>query len=483
MIELDLFNDGTKPVTVMALAVGLLSSKMKTLSDYAKQKLSGVTNFFKLFQNKGQVGDFTDIKYKNGGVKQSAQTQLLKAEVDLTNQQVTLSREITKLENERLKIRQQLNDGQGDTVQLTEQEARLAEQINQKQREGNQLEQQKQQLKKGKMSLDDLSSQLSTVGMSLQMVGLMASSADANLGGAMATAGSFIAGIGQLFTNPIAGVASLTMGVMQLIEVWQKWDENIEATMTNAVEAVQKSLQELNNQDTRIRTTEDLLKEYNTLNSRIYRTTKEQEKLNSVIQELGDTHNIDVVADAYGNLSINIHAVKDALDQLEKDRIDLATQLDKDERNEAMKSLRGIGNDYTLDDFYNKLFSTSGSQYKSLLKGIEDGLTDETRSISRNVAETFSNNLEDAIYNEVKNNKYLYMIDGLAESMMNKDALFNIKSKLDAGDWNSLYSELDSLQADIDELSFNDVQKRLDKFYQNWSGKNKMVEGQWQTIV
>ena len=475
---LDLFNDGTKPVTVMALAVGLLSSKMKTLSDYAKQKLSGVTNFFKLFQNKGQVGYFTDIKYKNGGVKQSAQTQILRAEVDLTNQQVTLSREITKLENERLQIQQLLNKGQGDTNQLTQREAQIEDEINKKKIEGNKIEQQKQQLKKGGISSQDLS----TIGMAVQTVGLMVSGLDANLGGAMSTVGSFVTAAGQMMVNPIAGIASLTMGVMQLIEVWQKWDENIEATMTNAVEAVKNSLQELNNKDTEIRTTKDLLEDYDKLSSKMYKTTKEQEKLNNVIQELGDTHDIDVISDAYGNLSINIQAVREELQKMQEERLKLASDLDKQEAEQALKSIKGLGNDYTLDDFYNKLFSTSGSQYKSLLSGIEDGLTDESRNISRNVAQVFSNNLEDAIYNEVKNNKYQYMVAGLAESMMLKEEEFKTNG-LDANDWNSLYTEIASLQEDVDEMSFNEVQEHLQNFYDNWSGSNKLVQGQWELLV
>lgn len=475
---LDLFNDGTKPVTVMALAVGLLSSKMKTLSDYAKQKLSGVTNFFKLFQNKGQVGEFTDIKYKNGNIKQSAQTQLLKAEADLTQQQLTLTREITKLENERLSIQQQLNKGQGDTNQLTQREAQIEDEINKKKIEGNKLEQQKQQLKRGGLSSQDLSA----VGMTVQTVGLMVSSLDANLGGAMSTAGSFITGLSQMMVNPVAGIASLTIGVIQLIEVWRKWDENIEATMTNAVDAVKNSLQDLNNKDTEIRTTKDLLEDYKELNSRIYRTAKEQEQLNGVIQELGDTHNIDVVADAYGNLSINIEEVNNKLTELENKRNDLADKLDKEEAEQAMKSIKGLGNNYTLEDFYTKLFGTSGSQYKSLLTGIEDGLTDESRNISRNVAETFSNNLEDAIYDEVKNNKYQYMVTGLAESMMQKNKEFKTNG-LDSGDWNALYTEIATLQEDVDEMSFNEVQDHLQEFYNNWSGSNKLVQGQWELLV
>ena len=96
-----------------------------------------------------------------------------------------------------------------------------------------------------------------------------------------------------------------------------KWDEKYRGHYDKCSGCCKNSLQDLNNKDTEIRTTKDLLEDYKELNSRIYRTAKEQEQLNGVIQELGDTHNIDVVADAYGNLSINIEEVNNKLTELE----------------------------------------------------------------------------------------------------------------------------------------------------------------------
>ena len=63
------------------------------------------------------------------------------------------------------------------------------------------------------------------------------------------------------------------------------------------------------------------------------------------------------------------------------------------------------------------------------------------------------------------------MVTGLAESMMQKNKEFKTNG-LDSGDWNALYTEIATLQEDVDEMSFNEVQDHLQEFYNNWSGSN-----------
>ena len=61
-----------------------------------------------------------------------------------------------------------------------------------------------------------------------------------------------------------------------------------------------------------------MLKSYDKLSNKLYKTTAEQQELNDIIQQLGDTYGIDVVTDAYGNLSINIAKVREELQEESK---------------------------------------------------------------------------------------------------------------------------------------------------------------------
>ncbi len=173
----------------------------------------------------------------------------------------------------------------------------------------------------------------------------------------------------------------------------------------------------LNNINTGIRATETLKKRYDELSGKVVKTAAEQKEFNSIVQEMADTYGIDVMTDAYGNLAININEVNDALEEQYAEKEKLMKELSTQEVDSMVDSFSGLFNSNTAGEYLEQLFKTTGSSYKSLLKGIDDDLTDTTRNVSANMAKTFSSNLKTSMMNELKNNADSYLGDGLANSL------------------------------------------------------------------
>lgn len=491
---LDLFNGANKPITLVAMAVGLLSTKLKGMEVPLAKKGREWAATLKTLVGITKGNFYSDKKDKDGNVILTAQEQKNADLAIVTNKKQEAQKELNALIAEEGALRdmidnnalvtdekQKMNEEQ--IKQKQEQQTEVLEKIKAKKQEINGLTQRQNQIESaGIMSKKDAFSKVSMgLGMGMNVLGMAIGQADENAGGLVSTLGTLTMSIGQMATNPIGGVVGLIAAFVQFGQVVSNWKDNLEAKMTEAVNSVKQAVEKVNNYSTQIRASEDLLESYDKLHKKLYRTAEEQEQLNNVIQQLGDTYNIDTVTDAYGNLSINIQEVNDKLAEQRALREEAAQELDKAEVEGATKATGGWFNNNSLEDYYDKLFSTSKSSYKNLLSGIEDGLTAETREVSENVAKNFSNNLETAIMTEVEKNKYSYIGEGMGNALMRMESEMN--EALSPDDWNELYQQIDYLQRNLDDMSFNDVQENLDNFYSNWSGANDLTQQQWDLLV
>lgn len=493
---LDVFNGGNKPITLVAMAVGLLSTKLKGLEEPLLKKGKSLINNFKALAGVMSGDFYTDVKDANGKIitgqsqkdndvaaARGAELDALAKVNDLKLKRQAIEDKLAKYEVKSIENGKLSQQDQNKINALKKQQDEINESLKQDEQDllnktkiREQTEQKQVLTKK-----EALSKVTMGLGMGMNMLGMAIGQADENAGGLVSTLGSMTMAIGQMATNPIGGTIMLITSFVQLSQVISNWSDNLKAKMNEAVNSVKDAVEKVNNYTTQIEASEDLLDSYDKLHKKLYRTAEEQEKLNNVIQQLGDTYNVDTVADAYGNLSINIQEVNDKLAEQRALREEAARELDKAEVEGALKATGGWFNNNSLEDYYDKLFSTSKSSYKNLLSGVEDGLTSETREVSENVAKNFSNNLETAIMTEVEKNKYSYIGEGMGNALMRMESEMN--EALSPDDWNELYQQIDYLQRNLDDMSFNDVQENLDNFYSNWSGANDLTQQQWDLLV
>lgn len=457
---LNLVNSGRKPLSLLTIGVALLSKKMNELQKPIANKISEVFG--------GQTASM------NGALSFDTAKERKQAIKD--------NQELLKLQGQRVQQQQQ------ELLQLMQQDALDEEAIQNAQEELNReretlevLRRQNEELQKSKTKNQERAQAVSAIGSSLMVVGAMIGQWDDNLGGLVSGTGGIVKGLGDLASGHfISSIMSLAMGAYQLGETFANWDANLIERVNNAINNTKNAVESLSSAKLQEDTLSNLIDEYNDLSSRIRLTATEQERLNEVVQQLGDTYDIEVMEDAYGNLTISIEEAKEALAELVEERIRAAQELEKQEVIGAKEATSGLGNDTTVTEYYEKMFRGSKASYRSLLGGVEDDLSDDSRRVSKNVAKVFSSNLESAILDEVESNPVAHLKEGIGNSLMDIES--NINEKIDDQGLNELYGRIAFIQDNINEMSYDDVQASLEAFYGHWSSKNEVTLEQWDLI-
>ena len=331
-----------------------------------------------------------------------------------------------------------------------------------------------------KVDIQAFQAKMQAAGAAMVGLGVVVGNFDQNLGGLISTVGSLAMAFGMLASNPVGAIITALVALYQAIKLVSEWSDNLKKKMTDAIDSVNKKLDELGNKVTEVNEINRLLSSYDKLSKKIYRTAEEQEKLNDTIQKIGDIAGVEVYADELGNLQIDLTQVNDYLDELEQKRDDLKAELRKEEIDSAHSATSGFFNNNSIDEYYTKMFTANRSKYRSLLKGIDDGLKDEERTIGSNAAKTFNESFKKTLIKEVERNKYSYLNKGFAQGM--EDIENNINSKLSKAEWNELYTELNYLQNNVNNMSFNDVQESVNNFYNNWSARTNLAAEEWEVL-
>lgn len=472
---LNLFNSGSKPITIMATAVGLLASKLKNLQDPIKNKIG---NIAKIFSDFGK--DSIDAKEKSEQLKVNKEAQNNQANIVKQKQQVLekliiernsllTKREVTKEEQKQIdQYNTQIQQGESE---LTTEQNKL-----------NILKEQGVYIKEQQTKWEVRGKAISGIGTALSTAGLLASQLDDNLGGAVSTAGSLVQTIGQFaMGNWIGGIASAAMTLYQAYNVWSNWDDNIAAKMTNAIESVNKEMQELNNISTKTKTINNMLSRYDSLSRKIYRTSQEQEELNNVIQEMSDTLGVDAISDSYGNLSINIELVKEKYQELKAEQKQVLEDMVKIEQQAMKDATSGLGNKNTKEQFYQKLLTEEEKGYKDLLLGIQDGVIDANRIIEDSLFQTFNSSFKNSIIGLAKDMTGLYSSTGLADNIVELETGIN-DALMSTDGWDYIYSEIQQFQGEIDSLSWEDFSNKFDIAFQSWREEIGLTTEQWMIL-
>lgn len=474
---LDIFNDGNKPVALLAAAIGLLGHKLKDLQGPIVNKAKDI---FGAFTKGGKV--FTSDGQKAVALQTNKNSQA-KLDDDIKKATEAQKKAVMELNALRAKGNAQTAADQERITHLAKKESALQTEINNKTKESTKLKREEKQIDEGQvMTKGQIAGKaLTGVGMALSTIGIMASEADANVGGVISTIGTAATSIGQFASgNWVGGIVSGVTAIYQAWQTYDNWDENKTQRINDAVEGTGKALTDLVNTNTKVRSTEELIDTYDKLSNKVYKTAAEQEQLNSTIQEMGDTFGIDTVTDAYGNLSINIAQVRAELQALKDEQAAGLLELTKAEKEgkDNVGSWWVSADNDEVEAYYDEYITQYKSDLRSLLMGIEDGLDDTTRDVSSTLYQTINTAFKEAILDEVTgDNGYLYNDKGIAQSLKDFEASFN--EKMGSTDWNYFYSGVEELQSKVNDLNWNEFQANLDDMFGDWWQKIGLTEQEW----
>lgn len=230
---------------------------------------------------------------------------------------------------------------------------------------------------------------------------------------------------------------------------------------------VNEAMTKLTNATTKSKSLDSMIKKYDSLSGKIYKTAAEQELLNKVIGEMGDTLDIDVIEDEYGNLAIDIAAVREEYEKLEKERQKQLAEMNKVEEEKVKEATSGLGNNYTETDIYKKIYQENSSEYRSLLKGIDDGMTKESRKIGDSLYQSINAGFKESMLKNLKENLKYYSIDGLAESLTKLEE--EINSTLTKNDgWGYMYEQIQDFKNNIDNMSWEEFADKFQDVFETW---------------
>ena len=465
-------NGGNRPLSLFGLGITLLGKQMKNLNMPIANKFKDLINNIKkaktelvsfkekrdaLNKNKEQMASQEAILAEDKKAVADTQDKLL---------ELNLAKNLTKEQQAQKKEYEDLLQAQQKVVEEDTKRLGL-------------LEEQNARIKSQTSNVNQVGKTLTTIGASMQVIGLALGDADANLNGLVSTAGSAITGVGQIMTgNIVGGIASIGMALYEGINTWKNWEANIEAKVNDAVNKVNESMKELTNATTSKNSLEKLIKKYNNLNSKVYKTKEEQDALNEVVQQMSDMLDIDAVADGYGNLSINIQQVTKDYEDLISKQEELLEKMKEVEEKELSEAQSGLGNRTSIADFYNKLMKANKTEYRSLITGIRDNLDDQTRSISENLYQTINASFKSNLEEYINSNIVYFSANGLADSFVSLQN--GIMDKLDSGNkWNEMYDQIEYFQKNINDLSWSEFTTKFEEAFGAWREEIGLTTDEW----
>ena len=468
-------NNGHKPLSLIALAIASLSLKLKGLQSVMKTKAVG------LFDNLKGIGKTTiSGADKRQQLKQNAQLQSNQQQVIKEKQEILNN---LMLEQQTLQVQKDQGEAVGKQLKAKEKLIqRTQNELDEEERKLNTLQKQEESLKKQVSGKQAIGSALTSAGIGLSALGVAVGQLDDNMGSLISSTGTLAMGIGQVFSGNYIGAAiSLVTAAIQIGKTIKEWDENRAKRVTDAVQKASNALNDFSIKQTKINGVEALLKSYDKLSNKLYKTTAEQQELNDIIQQLGDTYGIDVITDAYGNLSINIAKVREELQAMKDQRGSDILKLTQSEQEGA----DALGTWFTpatreeREKYYKEYITKNKTELRSLLSGIEDGMDAQAREISSTLYESINAAFKESILQEVTGaHSYLYDEgEGIAESLTKLQN--DINDKLGSTDWQYFYQGIEELQSQIKSLSWEDFQKQLDEVFGDWWKKIGLTEQEW----
>lgn len=480
---LNILSKGKTPITVLTIAVGLLGKKMAELQAPLLNKGKEFAVSFGLLKNTTR---FSSESSKNAAVEGA-----YKAMVDnqsainkLKAEELSIQQQISELENKDTQNSKEQEENQQKINALKDQETAIQKNITNAEDKQTTLEKNYTKNKNGIVSSGSKgwASGLKSLGIGVQTMSALVSQTDEIAGGLMSSVGGLASGVGQIASGQwISGAITIMTSLWQVVDTFKNKAEIMAEKLDNASKAIGDKLEEIEVNTAQLKSVDNLTKKYETLSRKINKSIKEQNDLNEAAQQLAEALEIDTYEDSYGNITVNLEEAKEATEALTEKTKDLADELKKTEINSLNDATSGWLNDNTISDAIKKNFSDNSNAYKSLINTLDDKLDGSVRNVSDNVAKNFSTHLKNSIYKYVSANSSDYIAEGFGNAMTRISNEINT-DKLDASEWNDLYSAMDYLQQNMNDMSFQDAQNYLDNFYDNWSGKNDIALEDWEIL-
>ena len=366
--------------------------------------------------------------------------------------------------------------------QLKEEEGRIIEQNKKLEEEQGNLISRKVNIQKQKnASLNKGQAVGSLIGGIGTVAGIAGTLIPGDSGAAISSIGNIAGGVGKLIASGgmdigawLQTVMGSVEGIKLLVDTFTNVDEKIGASVSN----IKSSLENVENATLQVKGAESLVKDYEKLSNQIHLTVSEQEKLNSTAQKLADSLNLDAIEDDYGNLTINIEEVNAKIAELEKNRKQALADYRKTEAEEMEKF---DGTSKRLTKFMNENLKSNAAELKNISQDIKIDIDESQLLADSKTIDKITDELKDNIINHMKDVGTSFK-DNISTLDYLENELSDINDKVDDDSWNNLYGKVTDLSEKTNELTYGEVSRRLDDFFDNWAAKANLTTKEMEAL-
>ena len=366
--------------------------------------------------------------------------------------------------------------------QLKEEEGRIIEQNKKLEEEQGNLINRKANIQKQKnASLNKGQAVGSLIGGIGTAAGIVGTLIPGDAGAAVSSIGNIAGGVGKLIASGgmdigawLQTVMGAVEGIKLLVDTFTNVDEKIGASVSN----IKSSLENVENATLQVKGAESLVKDYEKLSNQIHLTVSEQEKLNSTAQKLADSLNLDAIEDDYGNLTINIEEVNAKIAELEKNRKQALADYRKTEAEEMEKF---DGTSKRLTKFMNENLKSNAAELKNISQDIKVDIDESQLLADSKTIDKITDELKDNIINHMKDVGTSFK-DNMSTLDYLENELSDINDKVDDDSWNNLYGKVTDLSEKTNELTYGEVSRRLDDFFDNWAAKANLTTKEMEAL-
>ena len=515
----DAINDGATPTAVLGTAIALLvknitkldgpfgrliekfgtgfkklkslnSHTLKLAANYVKNQKSVKQYTAAISKSEGQISKLEDSNSKLIGRMKEIQ-----AVTGLTSDELLgLAGDGSKADQEFIKLNDQV---QQNNTTMSEHKQTIVENRNAMGQLVPTLQEEEEAFNNVTDSLTNIT--VGLAGLSAILPGTLGSIAAAGSGITMAFSAA-VQGIKLFSTTSIASIKAMSaaekasviltlisigvqaiMGVITAVKALAEAFGNQDKNIAESVESMTDALEKYNNAATTAKAAKNLIKDYEELANKVYLTATEQEKLNDIAQQLGDSLDLEVIEDEYGNLSISMQDAADKMEALNKKAKEARDELISTEHDQIEK----FDHNGNVGKFYEEYLATSRSDIRTAMGDIETGIDTKDLATSATNVNNIMTNLKNAVIDNSAEMSEAFGGLGiewsLTEDVQSMIDSFN-NADIDSSQWNDLYRTFDVLQERVDSLSYDEALKVVEGAIASWGEAAGLTTQQVQAM-
>jgi TP901 family phage tail tape measure protein len=256
----------------------------------------------------------------------------------------------------------------------------------------------------------------------------------------------------------IVAIGELINLGMTLYDTFANGNEKLK----ESVDKVMDSIDEYQTTVTTQKSVNKLVTQYKDLQKQTHLTTEEQEKLNEVTQSLAESLDIEYIEDQYGNLSLDINELNDAINDLDVEKMNAFQEVLKTEQEE------GYGLFGKKSGFYDQFFSGNSTSLRKIMTNFSKDLDEELNNLfSEDDFEQFNKDLQTAILDSAKEASDNFS-KGFTASGFIAQTSEEINAAISDAEAESMYEFVYSLQESMEGLTYEETMSRISGFVEAW---------------